>query len=352
MARIAAGLGKLRTQIQAVCPRAPKDEFGWIASATHSQQNPNSDHEPDSRGIVHALDVPHYPELGLDCAILVQALLDSKDPRIRYVIWAQKIFGDEGYGRRNGRSAWTKYAASDHTEHAHVSINVANEDDASEWSIGKIGDTKPGEPPPPQRPLLRQGSTGDAVRLVQELLMTDGIFGPATELAVRRFQREQGDLAVDGVVGPATWRRLELLLKPVEPGAWQIDITATEFGGAGDEQPSAYADVAAGWPNRLGVSLPDRFNGVRPRVEVVNAGGKSATCPIVDVGPWLIDDPYWALGTRPQAETAHKAGKPLESGPNKSKVPTNAAGIDLTPATARELGINGKGIVKWRLVTS
>lgn len=63
---------------------------------------------------------------------------------------------------------------------------------------------------PGGRPVLRQGSTGPAVRTLQELLgvTVDGDFGPLTDRAVRDFQQANG-LTVDGVVGPATWAALE-----------------------------------------------------------------------------------------------------------------------------------------------
>jgi peptidoglycan hydrolase-like protein with peptidoglycan-binding domain len=38
-------------------------------------------------------------------------------------------------------------------------------------------------------------------------LVEDGHYGPLTEVAVRRFQVDQG-LAVDGVVGAVTWGAL------------------------------------------------------------------------------------------------------------------------------------------------
>ena len=49
----------------------------------------------------------------------------------------------------------------------------------------------------------------EAVRQVQITLgvNADGYFGPATETAVERFQRDHG-LAVDGLVGEATWAAL------------------------------------------------------------------------------------------------------------------------------------------------
>jgi len=76
--------------------------------------------------------------------------------------------------------------------------------------------------PPPTGPafpgtLLRNGSRGDSVRLMQQYLnaiaaafpsipviTADGIFGPLTENAVRAFQRQFG-LGIDGIIGPITW---------------------------------------------------------------------------------------------------------------------------------------------------
>jgi peptidoglycan hydrolase-like protein with peptidoglycan-binding domain len=72
---------------------------------------------------------------------------------------------------------------------------------------------------------VKRGSEGDAVRGVQEEfrfrnlsgdpgqgLQVDGIFGPKTEAAVRGFQQalhqDIPSVAVDGIVGPVTWRAL------------------------------------------------------------------------------------------------------------------------------------------------
>ena len=62
--------------------------------------------------------------------------------------------------------------------------------------------------------VLRLGSTGDSVKIVQaglngkySPLVADGVFGPATDRAVRGFQSSRG-LVADGVVGPQTWNAL------------------------------------------------------------------------------------------------------------------------------------------------
>lgn len=58
----------------------------------------------------------------------------------------------------------------------------------------------------PSRPTLRRQSAGPWVKVVQSRLglNEDGIFGPHTEAAVRKFQRDH-ELVPDGIVGPKTW---------------------------------------------------------------------------------------------------------------------------------------------------
>ena len=61
------------------------------------------------------------------------------------------------------------------------------------------------------RRTLRRGDVSDLVKIVQTKCQVDadGLFGAATEAAVREFQRRAGDLVPDGIVGPKTWKRLD-----------------------------------------------------------------------------------------------------------------------------------------------
>ena len=63
-------------------------------------------------------------------------------------------------------------------------------------------------------PTVQRGATGpDVERLQRELsqrgydIAVDGVFGEATETAVKKFQQDQ-NLTVDGIVGAQTGRRL------------------------------------------------------------------------------------------------------------------------------------------------
>ncbi|MER7466998.1 N-acetylmuramoyl-L-alanine amidase [Streptomyces sp. NPDC097981] len=79
-----------------------------------------------------------------------------------------------------------------------------------------------GDPSAPVWPMVRMGDVGERVRVLQCLLVQrgaaitpDGSFGPATDGAVRAFQK-QIEAGVDGVAGNQTWNQL---CAPVAQGA-------------------------------------------------------------------------------------------------------------------------------------
>lgn len=122
---------------------------------------------------------------------------------------------------------------------------------------------------------------------------------------------------------------------------WNTDITCTVFGGGADPNNSAYEPYAPIDDEVIGCALPYRFEGDRPQVLVINTENDAAVvAEIVDIGPWNVADPYWQTDSRPQAET----------GTDMTGRPTNSAGIDLTPAAAEAIGLEGKGAVHWAFV--
>jgi len=133
------------------------------------------------------------------------------------------------------------------------------------------------------------------------------------------------------------------------------DVEATVFGGASDPNYSAYPPYDSNGNGRylndteLYVALPYSFSTSAPLPMVrVYKGELSAVGIVADKGPWTTDDEDYVYGSaRPIAETCHDEGTPLPSGPNAGKVPTNKAGIDLSPAMAETIGVNGKGLVTW-----
>jgi N-acetylmuramoyl-L-alanine amidase len=132
-------------------------------------------------------------------------------------------------------------------------------------------------------------------------------------------------------------------------------IEATVFGGSDDPNYSAYPPYDANGNGRplgdteLYVALPYSFDpNDLPKVRVT-CGELSAEANIADKGPWTTDDVDYVMGSsRPIAEICYEEGTPLPSGPNAGRVPTNKAGIDLSPALAKMIGVDGKGIVDWR----
>jgi N-acetylmuramoyl-L-alanine amidase len=138
---------------------------------------------------------------------------------------------------------------------------------------------------------------------------------------------------------------------PVGVGAFSpytTDIKCSVFGGGSDPNNSAYPPFDPITDSEMGVALPWKFPEPRPLVLVRNlANGREAVCQIRDLGPWLTDDPYWTKLRRPLAETCAENDMTLPRGPNEGRFP-NGAGIDITPAAAKAIGLSGMGQVSWR----
>jgi hypothetical protein len=109
------------------------------------------------------------------------------------------------------------------------------------------------------RPTLRRSARSELVKVIQTKVNADvdGVFGPLTEAAVRRFQRDH-DLVPDGIFGPLTWAALDdapVPDRPSEPmsGAAPIlDITRIAAG----------SDIARFfWKNR-GIAPPGYIKGM------------------------------------------------------------------------------------------
>lgn len=209
--RLAKGLEKLRSQVNAKWPARSKDSDGTIGDAAHASRA--SDHNPwvtdGTTGIVTGMDITHDPKSGCDSYALAEQLLKAKDPRIKYVISNKKIASGNA-----GPSPWKwrPYSgANPHNHHVHISVKPekAQYDSVKDWSLDGL-ETQPDPSYVAPPPTLRKGATGEYVKQLQTLLgiAVDGSFGPKTETAVKALQAKH-KFVVDGICGPMTWAALD-----------------------------------------------------------------------------------------------------------------------------------------------
>jgi len=143
---------------------------------------------------------------------------------------------------------------------------------------------------------------------------------------IRRVRQEMGRLAGVGA-GPVE--------APKSPGKGaRFEVLATEFGGEDDPQGSFYGGQVDG--NAYEVALPARLPENRRAVRV-GRGAKFVVAWVNDLGPWNRNDDYWDRGERPRAEAQRRQGREADNG----RVPSNEAGIDLTPAIMDVLDVPG-----------
>lgn len=220
--RVARSLDTLLSQINAAYPNRSKASDGSIGDAEHATRD--SDHNPwYGPGIVTARDFTHDPAHGFDIDAFTDELVASRDRRIKYVI-ANGLILDSRAGNRPWQ--WVKYnGANQHNKHFHLSVmDNSTCDDVSAWNVKSLHNVAapiPSTDPAPSTstgPVLQKGVNGEATRALQRVLNAwypflklteDGVFGNATEAAVKELQRRAG-LEMDGIVGPKTRAVLHL----------------------------------------------------------------------------------------------------------------------------------------------
>ena len=126
---LAPSLAHLRREINTRWPSRDKTSDGTIGDAAHSARA--SDHNPNSRGSVNAIDID---EDGIDAWGLVALLI--ADPRVYYVIYEGRI-----WQRKHGFVPRPYTGINAHRKHVHVSIiqSVAAEQNTTPWGVAKIG---------------------------------------------------------------------------------------------------------------------------------------------------------------------------------------------------------------------
>ena len=132
---------QLRLQVDDSYPDRDKSSDGWIGNLAHSFNR--SDHNPDSKGIVRAIDIDRdlsgkaKPDLMpyLADQIRVYAKRD-KSKRISYIIFAGRIASSRMGWR------WRKYSGvNPHDKHCHISFTKKGDTNGSFFNIPMIGGT-------------------------------------------------------------------------------------------------------------------------------------------------------------------------------------------------------------------
>ena len=124
MARLVAAGVQLRKQIDRRWPRRDRRSDGWIGDSAHAGRR--SDHNPDARGWVHAIDIDADldktdPKAAQRLADQLLAYARSGEPgadRIKYIVWNDRIASG------TYKDTWWKWRGSGygHRHHIHVSF--------------------------------------------------------------------------------------------------------------------------------------------------------------------------------------------------------------------------------------
>lgn len=129
MAKLCKAGQQLREQVDDAFPSRDRASDGAAASPGHKAHSPKSDHNPDEKGIVRAVDIDadlkSDKSAAFDLANQLR-LLARTDKRISYIIFNERIASWVGNYR------WRKYKGiNPHKKHIHISFTKLGDNDGS-----------------------------------------------------------------------------------------------------------------------------------------------------------------------------------------------------------------------------
>lgn len=141
MAKLVAGGETLRDQINRRWVKRDKTSDGWIGDLAH-QARP-SDHNPDSKGLVHAIDIDEdlrgskNDNVWLADQIIAYARMKrGGSARLKYVVYEEQIASGT-----YPSMFWTWRGDNyGHTAHMHVSFTTQGENDSTPFNIPILTD--------------------------------------------------------------------------------------------------------------------------------------------------------------------------------------------------------------------
>lgn len=145
--RLAQSLAAAAREADALWPNRSHASDGSVGDLRHwNQGRPTaengyrgSDHNPDDRGIVCALDLTHDPAHGVDRWVIANEIKERRDPRVQYLVTMDPHIGhDRIWNIDSDAEGWRLNTADGgyaHENHLHISIRhtVAADGDLSPW---------------------------------------------------------------------------------------------------------------------------------------------------------------------------------------------------------------------------
>lgn len=270
---LAPALEQLRAEVNKKWPNRSKASDGTIGDASHSART--SDHNPNSRGSVNAMDITVS---GIDKGTLIAVA--KRHPSVRYIISDRKIMN-----RDIGNFRARAYSGSNpHTKHVHISLyqSATAENRRQSWGLadakpvsgvggggGSSYESATAKHSVGSR-VMRLHSGGTDVKWLQKRLYKigytitpksngdfDALFGPEMEKAVKALQTAakitvDGDAGEDTIKAAKAAKVVRQLPKVTKPKAPAKKVYAFPF-----SEPGAYIGPKDG-PDRSHSGLSGR----------------------------------------------------------------------------------------------